>query len=120
MFIFELGFKSDKQYISTIIKAMAEKFAVDVELLQTKEKLMMIMDEEDENLEAYLLSLEETLPASIYLEGSSHRLSDEKPEVKEILKNDLPLDIGLCPTCQKEMFDVTSRRYYYPFTSCNA
>ena len=120
MFIFELGFKSDKQYISTIIKAMAEKFAVDVELLQTKEKLIMIMDEEDENLEAYLLSLEETLPASIYLEGSAHRLSDEKPAVKEILKNDLPLDIGLCPTCQKEMFDVTSRRYYYPFTSCNA
>ena len=120
MFIFELFFKSDKQYIATIIKAMAEKHLVDVELLQTKEKLILIMDKEDENLEKYLLSLEESLPASIYLEGSSHRITDEKPKVQEILKNDLPQDISLCPSCQKEMFDVSSRRYYYPFTSCNA
>ena len=120
MFIFELFFKSDKQYIATIIKAMAKKHLVDVELLQTKQKLIMIMDEEDENLEKYFLSLEESLPASIYLEGSSHRITDEKPEVQEILKNNLPQDISLCPSCQKEMFDVTSRRYYYPFTSCNA
>ena len=34
-------------------------------------------------------------------------------------KDHLPLNIAPCPTCQKEMFDVSSRRYYYPFTSCN-
>ncbi len=120
MFIFELDFRSDKQYLSTIIEALASEHDVALELQQSSDKLIMIMDEKDENLEAYLLSLEMALPASIYLEGSSHRISDEKPTVKQILKNDLPQNTSLCPTCQKEMFDVSGRRYYYPFTSCNA
>ena len=29
-----------------------------------------------------------------------------------------PLGLGLCPACQKELFDPSSRRYYYPFTHC--
>ncbi len=120
MFIFELDFKSDKSYISSLLEALAKKYEVGLELIHSNEKITMLMDEEDENLEKYLLSLEESLPASIYLAGSSHQISDEKPDIKPILKNDLPQNLSLCPTCQKEMFDVSSRRYYYPFTSCNS
>ncbi len=120
MFIFTLDFKSNKAYIATIIKALAQEHGVKLELGHSKEKLIMIMDEEDEHIERYLLALESALPASIYLSGSSHQITDEKPAFEPLLENDLPIDISLCPTCQKEMFDVSSRRYYYPFTSCNA
>ncbi len=120
MFILELDFKSDKAYISTIIQALAKEQGVALALGVSQEKIIMMMDEEDTKLEKYLLSLEATLPASIYLKGSSHKITDKKPLFTPILENDLPVDISLCPSCQKEMFDVSSRRYYYPFTSCNA
>ncbi len=120
MFILELDFRSDKHYIATLIKAQAKKFQIDLTLKQSRDKLIMIADEDGENLENYLHALDTLLPASIYLKGSNHAIVAAPPEIEEIACNDLPQDLSLCPSCQKEMFDVTSRRYYYPFTSCNA
>jgi hypothetical protein len=120
VFILELDFKSDKQYISTIISAVAKASLIDVKLKQSRDSLYIMIDENDEQLEAYLQELEKALPASIYLSGSRHEITDKEPLIEEIVKNDLPQNLSLCPTCQKEMFDVSSRRYYYPFTSCNA
>ena len=51
---------------------------------------------------------------------SKHYFSEDKPVCLSMKESALPLNIAPCPTCQKEMFDVSSRRYYYPFTSCNA
>jgi len=45
--------------------------------------------------------------------------NDEKIEKLPILDLKYPLNLGLCPTCQQELFDVSSRRYYYPFISCD-
>jgi len=30
----------------------------------------------------------------------------------------LPVDLAICPTCERELFDPRSRRYLYPFISC--
>lgn len=119
-FIFEIFFKSDKHYISTIIRSLAEKFSLSLELQHTADKLIMIVAQDAPKLEEFLVALESHLPASIYLDKSAHSFSEQKPNNPLIEENSLPLDLSLCPTCQKEMFDVSSRRYYYPFTSCNA
>jgi hydrogenase maturation protein HypF len=30
----------------------------------------------------------------------------------------IPVDVGTCKECQKELFDKTNRRYHFPFTNC--
>ena len=119
-FIFEIVFENDKSYIYDLIVASAKMSDVVVEVVQSKEKIVIVADREDEKLEDFLKLLENTLPASIYLKNSRHYLSEEKPKIAPMALNRLPVDLSLCPTCQKEMFDVSSRRYYYPFTFCNA
>ena len=119
-FIFEIIFQSDKSYLFDLIEALAKQGGIDIEIGFADEKIVLVCKRDDPKLESFMKLLETSLPASIYLRGSRHALSDEKPQIKSLQPNRLPLDLSLCPTCQKEMFDVSSRRYYYPFTSCNA
>jgi len=30
----------------------------------------------------------------------------------------IPVDVGTCEECQKELFDKNNKRYYFPFTNC--
>ncbi len=118
-FIFEIAFSSNKNYIANLIRAYAMQEEIEVDVLQTTDKIIMTFDKEDEKLEGFLLGLETILPASLFLAQGKHYFSDEKPVQMPVDETHLPLNIAPCPTCQKEMFDVSSRRYYYPFTSCN-
>ena len=118
--VIEIEFNSNKDYISKIIDYTAKSLKVDLEIVKTKDKIVLISNKDEPNLEKFLTLLETNLPASIYLGESSHKLLEQRPEYKVSQQNSLPLDLSLCPTCQKEMFDVSSRRYYYPFTSCGA
>jgi len=118
-FIFEMVFSSQKNYIAELIRAYAAQKQVDVDVLQSSDMITMIFKKEDEKLETFLLGLEAILPASLFLGKGKHYFSDEKPTLLPLPQSHLPLNIAPCPTCQKEMFDVSSRRYYYPFTSCN-
>ena len=118
-FIFEIAFSSQKSYIAALIRAYSRQQQIDVDLIQTSHKIVMVFNKDDDKLEKFLLSLEELLPASLFLGKGKHYFSDEKPELTPIQTHNLPLNIAPCPTCQKEMFDVSSPRYYYPFTSCN-
>ncbi len=119
-FILEIAFDSDKGYMKTIIDAVAEETDTKAKTFQYGDKITVVVPQEDPTLETFLQMLETRLPASIYLRGSHHTLADEPPALSTGYVNNLPVDLSLCPTCQKEMFDVSSRRYYYPFTSCNA
>jgi len=118
-FIFEIAFSSPKNYIANLIRAFAQQKEIEVGVLQTFDKIILVCDKDEENLEDFLNSLEDILPASLFLGKGKHYFSDEKPTLMPTPKLDLPLNIAPCPTCQKEMFDVSSNRYYYPFTSCN-
>ncbi len=118
-FIFEIEFSSNKNYIADLIRAYAIQEKTEVEVLQTTDKIILTFDKEDKNLEAFLLGIDNIIPASLFLGKGKHYFSDEKPALMPVPKSHLPLNIAPCPTCQKEMFDVSSRRYYYPFTSCN-
>jgi hydrogenase maturation protein HypF len=118
-FIFEIAFNSDKNYITRLIRAYGEQTDTEVEVIQTADKIIMIFNKEDKTLENFLLQMQEILPASLFLGQGKHYFSDEKPSVFPIIETNLPVNIAPCPSCQKEMFDVSTRRYYYPFTSCN-
>ena len=118
-FIFEIAFSSHKSYIAELIRAYATQEQIEVEVLQTTDKIIMTFNKDDEKLEKFLLGIDVVLPASLFLGKGKHYFSDNKPSLMPVGKVHLPLNIAPCPTCQKEMFDVSSRRYYYPFTSCN-
>jgi len=118
-FIFEIAFSSNKSYIAELIRAYATQEQIVVEVLQTTDKIVMTFNKDDEKLEKFLLGIDSVLPASLFLGKGKHYFSDEKPKLMPVAKSNLPVNIAPCPTCQKEMFDVSSRRYYYPFTSCN-
>jgi hydrogenase maturation factor HypF (carbamoyltransferase family) len=118
-FIFEIAFSSSKNYIAELIRAYATQEQVEVNVLQTTDKIIMTFNKDDEKLEKFLLGIEEVIPASLFLGKGKHYFSDDKPTLMPVAKTNLPLNLAPCPTCQKEMFNVSSRRYYYPFTSCN-
>ena len=119
-FIFEMAFASNKPYLTTMIEAYAQNVGMDVRIVQTDEAVVLVFDKENMQIESFLLGLEERLPASVFLGKSRHYFSESEPELSGIQTIHTPLNLSLCPTCQKEMFDVSSPRYYYPFTSCNA
>ncbi|KYJ87475.1 hypothetical protein [Sulfurovum riftiae] len=119
-FIFEMEFGSNKHHISGLIEAYSTSFGMACEVIHSQKHIMILFDKEDEKIESFLLGLNDILPASIFLGKSRHYFSEEKPELSAIKKVNTPLNLSLCPSCQKEMFDVSSRRYYYPFTSCNS
>jgi hypothetical protein len=118
-FIFEMEFSSNKHYITNSVKAFAQSVGMDVEIIQSSKVITLVFKKEDKKIESFLLGLNERLPASVFLGKSKHYFSETKPECISIKEIYTPLNISLCPTCQKEMFDVSSSRYYYPFISCN-
>ena len=118
-FIFQLEFNSTKTYIADLIRAYAKQIGIELDVFQDSKLITMSALQDDEKLEAFLNGLEGILPASLYLGKSKHFFRDEKLFLPSLEETKLPLNIAPCPTCQKEMFDVSSRRYYYPFTSCN-
>ncbi|MCB4780988.1 MAG: hypothetical protein LGB62_07255 [Sulfurovum sp.] len=118
-FIFEIAFSSPKNYIANLIRAYGEQEQIELDVLQTTDKIIMTFKKEDEKLENFLHALEDVIPASLFLGKGKHYFSDNKPTLMPVSKTYLPLNIAPCPSCQKEMFDVSSSRYYYPFTSCN-
>ena len=119
-FIFEIEFNSQKSYIKNLIKSYIQAFGIKAEVLQSPKKIYITINKDEPKIEEFLKGLESVLPASLFMGASKHYFSDSKPDLKEIEEINLPLNISLCPNCQKEMFDISSNRYYYPFTSCNS
>ncbi len=118
-FIFELDIESSHTYLSGLIQAHAKNREMQVDVVQSAHHIHLVFNKDDESLEEFLVSLESVLPASLFLGKARHYFSDKKPTFTRISQSKLPLNIAPCPSCQKEMFDVSSKRYYYPFTACN-
>ncbi len=118
-FVLELHTTTEQKYISNYITALSRKFDINSDISMHDDKIICAFDSEHEKLQECLDSLAQRLPASLFLKSSSYSENDEKIEKLPILDLKYPLNLGLCPTCQQELFDVSSRRYYYPFISCN-
>jgi len=119
-YIVVLPFLATKTYITTLIRAIASNENMPCEVIQEKDQILIVFDTSSALIDEFLLTLEKNLPASIYLSKSSYYMSEAKPKsVLQNFRSNIPFNIAPCPYCQKEMFDVSSRYYYYPFTSCN-
>ena len=103
-----------KNYIISIIRSFGIKAVVH----QQKNKIICAFDSTDDKLQGCLEEIASSLPASCFMSTSAHYELEGEPESVPDFEIEYPSALGLCPSCQKEMFDPSSRRYYYPFTQC--
>lgn len=103
-----------KNYLIAIIRSFEIKAVVH----QQKTKIICAFDSRDEKLQECLESIGTNLPASCFMTKSEYYDIEGEPESLPDFEVEYPVALGLCPACQKEMFDPASKRYYYPFTQC--
>ncbi|WP_297440374.1 hypothetical protein [Sulfurimonas sp.] len=119
-FVLEIELIAKKEYIRNSIVNLIREFGINTHIEEKETKIIFVFDSEHEKLQECLESIAQKLPASIFLKDSKNYESEEIVESLPEIKSDCPLNLGLCPNCQKELFDPSSRRYYYPFISCNS
>lgn len=103
-----------KNYLISIIRTFGIKAVVH----QNRSKIICAFEESHDKLQECLERIASTLPASCFMSKSDHYEMEGEPESVPDFSQEYPIALGLCPSCQKEMFDPSSRRYYYPFTQC--
>ncbi len=118
-FVLELQTSSSQPYIKNYLISIIREHAINAIVTQNEGKIVSAFDSEHPDLEACLESIAERLPASCFMTGSRYYTLEGEPDSVPSYMPEYPLGLGLCPSCQKEMFDPSSRRYYYPFTSCS-
>ena len=118
-FVLELQTNSSQSYIKNYIISIIREFGINAIAANKKGKLLFAFDSQNKNLQECIESISKRLPASCFLTGSDHYNTDDIPDSLPSYSVEYPLGLGLCPSCQKELFDPSSRRYYYPFTSCS-
>jgi hypothetical protein len=118
--ILELHTSSTQNYIKNQIISLTAEFGILLNIKHFDNKLICVFDSEHPQLQECLDSIAQRLPASLFLKSSDSYLDENSVTQQSEVENLYPLNLGLCPSCQKEMFDVSSRRYYYPFISCNS
>lgn len=104
--------------IKNYLIATIRPFGIKAVVHQKKNKIICAFESSHPKLQECLESIASTLPASCFMTQSQHYEMEGEPESIPDFEVEYPSAIGLCPTCQKEMFDPSSRRYYYPFTQC--
>jgi len=119
-FVLELQTTSDKNYLQNYITGILSLNDINFSFERGEDKLLVLFDDKNPNLQNIVENIANSLPASIFLKNSKSYFLDKEIDSKSEILNDTPISIGLCPSCQKELFDVSSRRYYYPFISCSS
>ena len=116
--VLELFTNSSQPYIKNYIISIIREYKVDAVVRQQKGKVICAFTSEHTNLQPCLDAIAQRLPASCFLTGSKYYELDGEVDTLPEYEVEYPLALGLCPACQKEIFDPSSRRYYYPFTAC--
>lgn len=118
-FIFEIGCDTHQKTIANTLVSIFRMHGVEASIEHENGLITCAINQDHPRLQEAFDAMGSLLPASVFMRGSSHRF-DETPVTRlpEFLER-LPLGLGVCPRCTGEMLDPSSRRYYYPFTSCN-
>ena len=117
--LLEIGCDTHQTTIANTLVSILRMYGVAASVSQTGGVVTCAMDEEHPRLQEALGAMGNLLPPSVFMRGSSHRRDDSAPAGLPAFLDRLPLGRGVCPRCTREMLDPSSRRYYYPFTSCN-
>lgn len=118
-FVLELKTSSSQTYIKNYIISIIRTFDIKTRVRQETGKIICAFTSEHPKLQSCLEAIVQGLPASCFLSGSEYYDIEGEPESLPEYTSSYPLGLGLCPACQKELFDPSSRRYYYPFISCS-
>ncbi len=106
--ILKFRYLSNTPHFAKRIEAIAKNVGGVYHLRQDRDIYLKI-----ENYEAFAKAADALLYNSIFFQGVEAIDGLKGEEIKN-----LPLSVGICQNCIKEMLDPASRRYYYPFTSC--
>ncbi len=117
-FVLEIQTSSTQPYIKNYLISLIRAHEIPSKVVQQKGKIICAFASEHPDLQICLETIAQQLPASCFLTGSTHYDLDGEPTELPDFEQLFTLSLGLCPSCQKELFDPASRRYYYPFTSC--
>lgn len=118
-FVLELSYTHTQPYMKNFIISIIRRFGIKAEVRQMEEKILCAFESGHSDLQRCLQALADELSASCFMTKSDHYTINGEPETIPELEIEYPLSLGICPSCQKEMFDPSSRRYYYPFIHCN-
>lgn len=118
-FVLELQTTSTQPYIRNYLVSIIREFDIAAAVRQQPGRIICAFASEHPALQGCLEAMAQRLPASCFMTGSRYYDIEGEPEALPEYLPDYPLGLGLCPECQKEMFDPSSRRYYYPFTTCS-
>ncbi|MDD2266092.1 hypothetical protein [Sulfuricurvum sp.] len=117
-FTLEVMTSFSQPYIKNYLISTIRSFNIKAVVHQQKSKIICAFESNHEKLQECIETIGNTLPASCFMSGSQHYDIEGEPEALPDFDVEYPLGLGLCPSCQKEMFDPSSKRYYYPFTQC--
>jgi len=107
-----------------LIKKIADYHQITGTLSKNSDQVEIIIEDDLEKMQNFLQDLSQKLPLSIFLgEASTTEIKDKKP-LKEGFKiskdlNHIPQNLSTCPTCIQELFNPNSKKFHFPFISCN-
>ncbi|MDQ7056388.1 MAG: acylphosphatase [Persephonella sp.] len=127
----KIGLKITFEYLNgndsilELIKQIADKYAVKGYVEREGDTVQIIVSAPVENIQSFSKELGEKMPYSLFMsdattqaiEGVSDYIIDRFEIRGEI--NILPQNTGICPSCLEELLSQNSRRYHFPFISCN-
>lgn len=117
-FTLEVITSFSQPYIKNYLISTIRSFNIRAVVHQQKTKIICAFDSDNEKLQECLETIGTNLPASCFMTKSGFYDIEGEPEMVPDFDIEYPIALGLCPSCQKEMFDPGSKRYYYPFTHC--
>jgi len=115
-----LALDTNRRYLENSIINCLNAYDIEARFQTNDASLQIFINEKHPKLEEFLASLEATLPASLFLKEMTHQFDEQLVDETPVVDVALPHSVGLCPSCQTELFDPNSRRYYYPFIHCNS
>ncbi len=117
-FTLEVMTSFSQPHIKNYLISTIRSFNIKAVVHQYPSKIICAFQSNHEKLQECLETIGNTLPASCFMTTSKHYDIEGEPDTVPDFTQEYPLGLGLCPSCQKEIFDPASKRYYYPFTHC--
>ncbi len=120
----EFEFLSGNENIFRLIKQIAEEENIKGVLKRKNDKVIIYVDSPLESIKRFVDKLGKKLPLSIFMKQANIEAIENIPDkLKEGFKIDttlnvLPQNLSTCPECLEKLFNPESRKFYYPFISC--
>ncbi|WP_297887725.1 acylphosphatase [Sulfurihydrogenibium sp.] len=107
-----------------LIKKIGKRNQVKGFVEKKEKEIRIIVKSDEEKLKNFMDDLGRNLPLSIFMDIAQINPCNENLDINEFyIKNKainiLPVNYGLCPSCNQEVVSSKDRRYLYPFISCN-